>query len=79
VSINNFAFDPPVLTVTVGTTVTWTNLQDVPHTTTSDTNEWNSGNLAPGASFSHNFATEGTFTYHCTIHPNMTGTIVVTK
>jgi len=79
VSINNFAFNPQVLTVTVGTTVTWTNMQDIPHTTTSDTKVWDSGNLAPGASFSYQFTKEGTFTYHCSIHPNMTGTIVVTK
>ena len=65
------------MTVPVGTTVTWTNMDAVAHTTTSDTGAWDSGTLTPGASFQHTFTSPGTFTYHCMIHPYMHGTIVV--
>lgn len=77
VRIANFAFNPPTMTVSVGQTVTWTNGDTVAHTTTSDTNVWNSGVLQPGASFSQTFNTPGTYAYHCMIHPTMMGTITV--
>ena len=77
VAINNFSFQPASLTVPVGTTVTWSNQDSVAHTTTSDTGVWGSGNLTTGASFSFAFNRAGTFHYHCMIHPNMMGTIVV--
>jgi plastocyanin len=77
VMIQNYSFMPATLTVPIGTTVTWTNMDGVVHTTTSDSGAWNSGPLNPGASFQHMFATPGTFTYHCMIHPFMHGTIVV--
>lgn len=81
VAINNFAFAPAALTVTVGDRVTWTNNQaSVPHTATSNTGvtpAFDTGNLATGASGSVTFATAGTFAYHCAIHPNMSGTITV--
>ena len=81
VAINNFAFTPAALTVTVGDRVTWTNNQaGVPHTATSNTGvtpAFDTGNLATGASGSVTFNTAGTFAYHCTIHPNMAGTITV--
>lgn len=81
VSIQNFAFDPTPLTVSVGTTVTWTNNQDVTHTVTSDpgsSESFESGNLAPGATFSHTFNTAGTINYHCSIHTYMHGQVIVT-
>ena len=57
--------------------MTATNRDAAPHTWTSDTGAWDSGNLDTGASASHRFDTAGTFTYHCEIHPSMTGRIVV--
>jgi plastocyanin len=77
VSIQGFAFSPSALTVSVGDTVTWTNLDATAHTSTSDTGLWNSGLLAQNQSFQRIFATAGTFTYHCTPHPSMTGRIIV--
>jgi plastocyanin len=71
------AFQPSPVTVAVGTTVTWTNADSIAHTTTSDSNAWNSGTLGPGAHFDFPFQSPGTFTYHCAIHPGMVGTIVV--
>jgi plastocyanin len=73
------AFGTNPLTVPVGTTVTWTNSDAIPHTATSDTAVWDSGVLGPGQSFSFTFANAGTFPYHCTIHgaASMSGTIVV--
>ncbi|MDF3039904.1 MAG: blue (type 1) copper domain protein [Thermomicrobiales bacterium] len=77
VSIANFAFQPDTLQVAVGTAVTWTNSDSTAHTVTSDTGAFDAGALAPGASFTQTFTTPGTYTYHCQIHPFMTGTIVV--
>jgi plastocyanin len=77
VTISNFAFQPASLQVAVGTTVTWTNQDSTAHTVTSDTGAFDSGQLAPGATFSQTFMTPGTFAYHCQIHPFMTATIVV--
>jgi plastocyanin len=79
VAIVDFAFQPASLEVPAGTTVTWTNGGAAPHTVTADDGAFDSGQLAPGASFSQTFDTAGTFTYHCEIHPQMTGTIVVTE
>lgn len=77
VTIDNFAFTPDVLTVSVGDTVTWTNAQGVAHTVTADDEGFDSGNLAESADFSQTFATAGTFAYHCSIHPSMTGAVMV--
>jgi len=71
------AFSPDVDDIAVGTTVTWTNSDTTTHTSTSDQPGWNSGSVAPGRQFSFTFQNAGTFSYHCTIHPNMIGTIVV--
>jgi plastocyanin len=71
------AFAPPELNVGVGTTVTWTNSDSVTHTSTSDGAGWNSGNVAPGGQFAVKFDNAGTFPYHCAIHPDMVGTVVV--
>lgn len=73
----NMAFGSSTLTVLKGTTVTWQNTDGVPHTATSDTGAWDSGNIPPGGSKSVTFNTVGTFPYHCTVHPMMTATIVV--
>jgi plastocyanin len=77
VSIKNFAFDPPTLTVPVGTTVTWTNNDSTAHTATADDGSFQSGNIDPGGTFSFTFSTPGTFNYHCEIHANMTASITV--
>jgi plastocyanin len=61
----------------MGTTVTWTNDDGVNHTVTSDQGAFDSGPLATGQTFSQTFNQAGTFTYHCTIHPSMQGTVVV--
>ena len=77
ITLANFAFSPPTLTVKVGTTVTWTNNDGTTHIVTSDTGVFNSGNLATNATFSFTFNSAGTFAYHCSIHPSMTGRVIV--
>jgi plastocyanin len=77
VSIAGFAFAPAALTISVGTTVTWTNNDSASHTVTADDGSFKSGTLANGATFSQTFSTPGTFAYHCGIHASMTGTITV--
>jgi plastocyanin len=76
-TLGNQAYSPDAITVTAGATVTWTNTDAIAHTSTSDANGWNSGNIAPGGQFSVAFPTAGTFPYHCTIHPGMVGSVVV--
>jgi plastocyanin len=73
--IQSNAFSPSNRTVSVGTTVTWTNKDAVAHTVTGT--GWGSGNLAQNATFTHTFDTAGSYPYHCTIHPSMTATITV--
>lgn len=77
VQIDNFTFKAPVLTVTPGTTVTWTNSDDIPHTVVSKDRVFKSKVLDTGDSFSFTFAKPGQFGYYCSLHPHMTGTIVV--
>ena len=78
VSIKNFAFNKASMTIAQGTKVAWTNNDATSHTVTSDDGtSFNSGPIAPGQTFSYTFNTLGTFTYHCSIHPTMTGSIVV--
>ncbi len=79
VSIDNFLFTPSDLTVAVGATVTWRNVQSVDHTVTGDAAEFDSAQLPQDAEFSQTFDAAGTFSYHCEIHPNMTGTVTVTE
>jgi len=77
--IIDFAFKPRTITIAKGTRVRWTNGGSVNHTTTSNKGVWDSGVLAPGATFGRVFRKVGTFKYHCTIHPTlMHGKIVVT-
>jgi plastocyanin len=78
VTIQNFAFSPEVVTVKAGTTVRWTNRDTDDHTVTSDTSAFGSAALATGASYAHTFTTPGTYKYHCSIHPFMVATVVVT-
>ena len=79
VKIAGFAFDPASVTVKVGTTVKWINQDSAAHTVTADDGSWNSGSLAKGQSFSQVFTQAGTYTYQCTVHPSMKGTVVVTQ
>ena len=82
VIIKNFAFDPSSLTVKSGTVVTWTNQDGASHTIVSDTGSpvaFSSDSLSSGASYSFTFTQPGTYTYHCSIHPTMKGTIIVTS
>jgi len=77
--IDNFTFDPPVLTVPAGTTVTWINRDDVPHTATAKDRppEFDSKALDTDDKFSHTFKTAGTYAYFCAVHPHMTGKVIV--
>lgn len=80
VNISNFAFAPASLTVPVGTTVTWTNKDEEPHTVvSSDGTTFHSPGMGTDATFSFTFQNAGTFAYICSIHPMMHGTVVVTK
>jgi amicyanin len=78
IGILGYKFDPPVLTVPVGTTVVWTNRDDVPHTVTStDKTFKSSGALDQGDSYSYTFTAAGTYNYYCTVHPFMTAKVIV--
>jgi plastocyanin len=75
--IDNFTFAPARLTVKAGTTVTWRNKDDIPHTVTSAARLFKSKALDTDDSFSFTFTEPGTYEYFCSLHPRMTGTIVV--
>jgi plastocyanin len=77
VTIGNFTFKAPVVTVKAGTTVTWTNGDDIPHTVVSKDGVFRSKVLDTGDRFSFTFAKAGQFGYFCSLHPHMTGTIIV--
>jgi plastocyanin len=78
VAIDNFSFLPKEITVVAGTTVVWTNHDDVPHVVASADDQFKkSGALDTDESFSYTFTTAGNFTYFCSIHPHMTGKIIV--
>ncbi len=70
-------FEPATITISVGDTVTWRNTDDVPHTSTSEDEVWDSGALAAGEEFSFTFEEAGTYPYFCEFHPGMEGTVVV--
>jgi plastocyanin len=76
VTIDNFTFNPPQMTVKAGTKVTFANHDDIPHTVVSVQN-FRSKVLDTDQEFSFTFATPGTYKYFCSLHPHMTGTIVV--
>jgi len=77
IDIVNFRFSPRTLTVPVGTKITWTNRDDVPHTVTSVNKVFSSPMLDTEESFSKVFNEPGTFDYFCAMHPKMTGTVLV--
>ncbi|HEY7662188.1 MAG TPA: cupredoxin family copper-binding protein [Xanthobacteraceae bacterium] len=77
VKIDNFTFSPQRLTVKAGTTVTWINEDDIPHTVAASTKAFKSKALDTDDKFSFTFTTPGTYEYFCSLHPHMTGTIVV--
>jgi plastocyanin len=77
VKIDNFSFAPQQLTVAVGTTVVWVNNDDVPHTVVGSHQEFRSKALDTNDQFSFTFTKAGTFNYFCSVHPMMTGKIVV--
>jgi plastocyanin len=77
VEIKDYEYLPATLTVPSGTTVTWTSHDDEPHTVTSSEKVFASPGLDADETFSYTFATPGTYTYYCTLHPHMTGTITV--
>lgn len=77
VAIDNFVFGPEKLTVRAGATVTWTNRDDIPHTVASKDRLFKSKVMDTDESYSFTFATPGEYTYFCSLHPHMTGTIVV--
>jgi plastocyanin len=77
VKIDNFSFGPETLTVAVGTTVTWTNRDDIPHTVVSTDGVFKSKVRDTDEKFSYTFSRAGTYPYYCSVHPKMTGKIVV--
>jgi plastocyanin len=77
VKIDNFSFTPQTLTVHPGTTVTWVNKDDVPHTVTSTNKKFKSRALDTDERFSFTFSAPGTYEYYCSVHPKMTGKIIV--
>ena len=81
VSISNFSFSPSSITIKKGTTVTWSNHDGVAHTIveTDGKSGPNSQNVGSGEAYSFTYNTVGMFAYHCSIHPEMTGTVTVTE
>lgn len=79
VTIKNFAYTPASLTIRPGQSVTWVNADDRDHTIASPDGTFASGNLSPGASFTVTFKTSGRFTYGCSLHPRMRGTVLVAE
>jgi plastocyanin len=77
ITIDGFAFAPASVTVSPGSTVTWTNRDEEPHTVVANDGSFHSPGMGTGATFSHTFPTAGTFDYVCSIHPMMHGTVVV--
>jgi len=77
VKIDNFVFGPQAITVPVGTTVTWTNSDDIPHTAVSTDGVFKSKVMDTNEKFSYTFTKAGTYPYYCSVHPKMTGQVVV--
>jgi plastocyanin len=77
VRIDNFSFSPSALKVKVGTQITWTNGDDIPHTVVSNSPTFKSKVLGTGEKFTFTASKPGTYSYSCSIHPNMTGKVVV--
>ena len=79
VKIDNFSFGPAAITVSIGTTVTWTNRDDIPHTVVSTEKVFKSKVLDTDEKFSYTFTKTGEYAYFCSIHPKMTGKVIVTN
>lgn len=77
VKIDNFSFSPATVTIPAGTTVRWTNRDDIPHTVVSDDKAFESKVLDTNEEFTYTFTKPGTYGYFCSIHPKMTAKIVV--
>jgi plastocyanin len=77
ITIDNFTFAPQQVTVAPGTTITWTNNDDVPHTVVGTHQEFRSKALDTGDKFSFTFAKPGAYEYFCSVHPMMTGKVIV--
>ena len=77
VKIDNFSFSPAALTVKAGTQITWTNGDDIPHTVVSDDKVFKSKVLDTDEKFSYTFIKPGTYPYFCSVHPKMTGKVIV--
>jgi plastocyanin len=77
VKIDNFSFGPQTITVPVGATVVWTNRDDIPHTSVSTEGVFKSKVMDTDEKFSYTFTKAGTYPYFCSIHPKMTGQVVV--
>jgi plastocyanin len=77
IAVDNFAFSPRRMTVPAGATVAWTNHDDVPHNIVSTEKQFASPVLDTGHQFSHRFDAPGVHPYYCSLHPKMTGQIVV--
>lgn len=77
VKIDNFSFGPAAITIPVGTTVTWINRDDIPHTVVSTEKVFKSKVLDTDEKFSYTFTKPGEYPYFCSIHPKMTGKVVV--
>ena len=77
VKIDNFSFSPATITIPVGTTVRWTNRDDIPHTVVADDKTFKSKPLDTDEQFTYTFSKAGTYSYFCSIHPKMTAKVVV--
>jgi plastocyanin len=77
VKIDNFSFSPKEITVAAGTTITWTNRDDIPHTVVSTEKTFKSKVMDTDDKFSYTFSKPGNYPYFCSVHPHMTGTVVV--
>jgi plastocyanin len=77
VKIDNFSFSPATITVPAGTTVRWTNRDDIPHTVVEDREAFKSKALDTDEQYSYTFTKSGTYGYFCSIHPKMTGKVIV--
>ena len=77
VAIDNFTFNPQRITVKAGSTVTWTNKDDIPHAVVASGHAFRSKVLDTDDSYSFTFTTPGIYEYFCSLHPHMTGTVVV--
>ena len=77
VNIDNFSFSPATITVKAGTAITWTNRDDIPHTVVADDKSFKSKALDTGDKFTFTATKPGTYSYFCSVHPKMTGKLIV--